>query len=76
MHLHLFAEPLDRKDAISVINAVRDSLKHFSSGEAFQFDAKEEAYHLIDRALGNYLLLSQAISSYMRRFLELRGPDV
>jgi hypothetical protein len=76
IHLQLYDEPLHKKDAIAVINLARNSLKHLGGGDDFEIDPKEEAYHIIDRALGNYLQLSNDIAPHMQRFLELRGPDV
>lgn len=76
IHLQLFDEPLERQDAIAVINLARNSLKHLGGGEDFDIDPKDEAYQIIDRALGNYLQLSNDISPQMQGFLDARGPDV
>lgn len=75
-HLLLLNEDLQRKDAISTINVVRDWLKHFTDGKDGEFDAKEEAFRIIGRAVDNYIRLTGHESELMSRFRGLRGSDV
>jgi len=70
VHLHLFDERLEAKDAISHINMVRDWLKHFRDGSDLEFDARERASEIIDRAVSNYFHLTGNESTQMRQFME------
>jgi len=67
--------PIEKKDAISELNAARDSLKHFGDGSPVSFDLAEEAYELIDRATSNFLLLTKSETPNMARFRVARGAS-
>jgi hypothetical protein len=75
VHLHLFDEELEKKDAISHINIVRDWLKHFRDGSDLEFDAKDKACEIIDRAIGNFVRLTGKESNQMQRFMELQRAN-
>ena len=73
LNVVLGGAPVEKKDAISELNAARDSLKHFRDGGSVRFDFAEEAYELIDRAASNFWLLTQSETPNMARFRAARG---
>jgi len=67
--------PIEKKDAIAELNAARDSMKHFRAEGAVSFDFAEEAYELIDRAVGNFLRLTNSETQHQVRFRLARGAS-
>ena len=65
----LGGDPVEKKDAISLMNYARDSLKHFGDGSSVDCDFEEEAFELIDRAVSNFWGLTQQQTPSMTRFL-------
>lgn len=65
----LFKERYTEKHLASVINEVRNWLKHFTGGKDLVFDAKVAAIDLIDRACKNYFELTGEETNGMRRFM-------
>ena len=55
-------------------NLARNRLKHWSppADESMVFDAAEEAWHMLDRAVDNYYGLTFDLTDAMRRFQDLR----
>ena len=62
------APTLENKKLIEQLNDVRDWLKHYIGGKDLEFDAKEAASALIDRAVSNYYQLTKDQSAEMIRF--------
>ena len=50
-------EAPSKEDITTRANAARNKLKHWSPGEPIEFDAKEEAEDMLDRARENLLKL-------------------
>lgn len=61
-------QALTQKSIISDLNDVRDWLKHYRDGKDLEFDAKEAAFALIDRAVLNYYQLTSDKTAEMIRF--------
>ena len=59
---------LTNRELIRQLNDVRDWLKHYRDGKDLDFDAKEAALQLIDRAVSNYFQLTGGESNEMVRF--------
>jgi len=59
---------LSRKDAIATLNEVRDWLKHYKRGVTLTIDAEEAASELLDRAVVNWITLTNRPLALMDRF--------
>ena len=71
----LFGEQYNETHVASMINDVRNWLKHFTEGKDLEFDEEEAAADLIDRASNNYSMLTGLTGEEtedMRRFLSSR----
>jgi hypothetical protein len=62
------APTLENQKLIAQLNDVRDWLKHYTGGKDLEFDAKEAASALIDRAVSKYYQLTRDKSAEMIRF--------
>jgi hypothetical protein len=65
----LFGEEYAEKQLVTMINEVRNWLKHFTNGEDLEFDSKEAAAELIERASTNFYNLTGEETEGMRKFL-------
>jgi hypothetical protein len=59
---------LRNRELVRQLNDVRDWLKHYTDGKDLDFDAKEAAAALIDRAVTNYYQLTGRKTGEMTRF--------
>ena len=65
---HFGLEKKTRRELISDENRVKDWLKHYQDGTDLQFNAKEEAHTLIERAVSTYAAVTGSVSDPMRPF--------
>ena len=66
-----------RRSVISAANWVRNMLKHgLSPGtKAVEFDAKETAKDMLDRAIENYYALTRNLTPAMERFQKMHAKN-
>ncbi|WKT61902.1 hypothetical protein Q2E61_06815 [Microbulbifer thermotolerans] len=66
----LTGEDFDPKEIAKRANRARNSLKHWSPGQPLvvEFDAREEAQDMLNRAIDNYWQLESSLSPAMERF--------
>lgn len=58
------------KDVAYLINSTKNELKHYSGDEALDFDLREDAEEILDRAIANYTMLT---NSTLPEFLDFWG---
>ena len=73
IHKHLFGEDLDEKEIVKRANEARNKLKHGTG--VCEFDAPEEAKHMLERAIDNYYWLTYNLTSAMERFQAMHVQD-
>ena len=68
---------LTEKEVAKIANRPRNDLKHWECGDSrtIEFDAKEEAEAMLDRAIGNFYMLTEDITLSMSRFRDLHVVD-
>lgn len=73
IHKELYNEELSGRDVAVRANYARNKLKHWSPGDSktVEFDAKEEAKDMLDRAIDNYYSLTQNLTPTMERFQKM-----
>jgi len=65
---HFGEEVTTRKQLISEENFVRDWLKHRKEWGDLEFNAKEEAHAMIERAVSTYVAVTHSVTEIMRPF--------
>ena len=71
----LFGEAPTEKEVVARANDARNRLKHGSPGKPIEFDAKEEAKDMLDRAIDNYYELTSELTDTMQRFQTMHVRD-
>ena len=73
VHKKLYDEELSERDVAIRANYARNKLKHWSTGDSktVEFDAKEEAEDMLDRAIDNYHSLTQNLTPAMECFQKM-----
>jgi hypothetical protein len=65
---HFGEESMSRTELIADENRVKDWLKHLQDGTDLQFDAKEEAQIIIERAVSTYAAVTGSVPHAMLPF--------
>ena len=70
-------EELPEKVVATIANKPRNALKHWKPGDSkmIEFDAKEEATAMLDRAIGNFYVLTESMTQAMTRFYNIHVSD-
>lgn len=69
IHKHLFGEEAKTKDYVDRANRARNAVKHLDAGGWLtEFDAREEAVDMLNRAIDNHWLLKESLTSAMEAF--------
>ena len=70
IHGHLTGEAIEPKGVADRANSARNALKHWSPGQPLlvEFDVKQEAEDMLNRAIDNYWSLTTDLSPAMERF--------
>lgn len=66
--LHGDNDPKTEKLVAELLNSTRNELKHYAGDEALEFDLREDAIELLERAISNYMLLTGVILDEMAQF--------
>jgi len=69
-HISLDGEPITPREVADRANRARNRLKHWSAdeGDMLKLDPAEEARDMLNRAMDNYWMLEQKLTSAMERF--------
>ncbi len=51
-----------------LLNSTRNQLKHYSGDETIEFDLREDAIEMLERAISNFTLLTNNVTSEMFDF--------
>ena len=70
VYRHLFGEEVGAKDFADRANRARNALKHLDVGgePTFTLDTREEAIDMLNRAIDNYWLLEESLTTAMEKF--------